>query len=80
MEVARTLGALASVLEPFELPAHSPYCVGRTWSLDPLSVLAGLAVGLVLLPVVEVVQALRYLALSRLHGQAAGSRPHYRLV
>ena len=82
MDAARALGALSlSLLEPLELPSHSPYCLAGPWRLDLPSFGAGICLGLILLPLAEICLALRWLALRSLADQRGPEgRRLYRLL
>ena len=86
MNTARAVGRALSLLDA-ELPPYAPYCpsIDLSWHFDGLSFFLGLLVGLVLLPFLEVLLALRVWALRHLLAppspvnRAPTSKPLYRL-
>ena len=88
MDSARAVGAGTALALSFldrELSPYSPYCAERFgwWNLDPWSFLAGIFVGFLLFPLVELLLALRAYLLRVLlvrAGPASQARSLYRLL
>lgn len=83
MNTARALGTALSLLDS-ELGPYSPYCSVVPWHFDTPSFLIGLLVGILLVPFVEVIVALRVWALrsllvERQADRGQPPRPLYRL-
>ena len=85
MNTARAVGRALSLLDS-ELPPFAPYCpsLDDRWRFEGFSFLLGLVLGLILLPFLEVllalrVWALRYLLAPQPVERAPTTKPLYRL-